>query len=86
LSLLSLLTLVVKGRFSAFQEAEYPAHLTALLEVDLRRIFEEAALRGIRVSYTKRGRVPFTGMHYPLALASLAPRWLSDNIVVAGRR
>ena len=86
LSLLSLLTLVVKRRFSAFQDAEYPAHLTALLEVDLRRILEEAGLRDIRVSYTKHGRMPLTGLHYPLALATLAPRWLSDNVVVAGRR
>ncbi len=86
LSLLSLLTLAVKGRFSAFQDSEYPAHLTALLEVDLRRILAEAGLRDIRVAYTKHGRIPFTGMHYPAALASLAPRSLSDNVVAAGRR
>ena len=86
LSLLSLLTLAIKGRFSAFQDSEYPAHLTALLEVDLRRILAEAGLRDIRVAYTRRGRMPFTGLHYPAALASLAPRWLSDNVVAAGRR
>lgn len=86
LSLLSLLTLAAKGRFSAFQDAEYPAHLTALLEVDLRRILGEAGLHDIRVAYTKRGRIPFTGVHFPAALASLAPRSLSDNVVAAGRR
>lgn len=86
LSLLSLLTLALKGRFSAFQDAEYPAHLTALLEVDLRRILEEAGLGDIRVSYTRHGRIPFTGLHHPVALATIAPRWLSDNVVAAGRR
>lgn len=86
LSLLSLLTLAAKGRFSAFQDAEYPAHLTALLEVDLRRILAEAGLRDIRVAYTSRGRIPFSGWHYPPALAVLAPRWLSDNVVAAGQR
>jgi hypothetical protein len=86
LSLLSLLTLAAKGRFSAFQDSEYPAHLTALLEVDLRRILSEAGLRDVRVAYTKHGRIPFTGAHYPAALANLAPQSLSDNVVAAGRR
>ena len=38
LSLASLMTLPVKHRFSYFQDVHYPAHLTALLEVDLMRI------------------------------------------------
>ena len=38
LSLLSKLTLAVKNQFNAFQESSYPAHLTALLEIDLRRM------------------------------------------------
>ncbi len=41
LSLLSLITLLIKHRFSAFQDVHYPAHLTALLEVDLKRIAAE---------------------------------------------
>jgi 2-polyprenyl-3-methyl-5-hydroxy-6-metoxy-1,4-benzoquinol methylase len=86
LSLLSLLTLATRGRFPAFQDSEYPAHLTALLEVDLRRILGEAGLRDIRVSYTHHGRIPFTGLHYPVTLSTFAPRWLSDNVVAAGRR
>lgn len=86
LSALSLLTLAGKGRFSAFQDAAYPAHRTALLEVDLRRILGEAGLADIRVSYTRHGRIPLTGLHYPVALAAIAPRWLSDNVVAAGRR
>lgn len=86
LSLLSLLTLAAKGRFSAFQDSEYPAHRTALLEVDLRRIFDEAGVRDVRVSYTKRGRIPLTALHYPVGLSAFAPRWLSDNVVAAGRR
>ena len=41
LSLLSKLTLILKNQFNAFQEAPglYPAHITALLEIDLIRIF-----------------------------------------------
>jgi 2-polyprenyl-3-methyl-5-hydroxy-6-metoxy-1,4-benzoquinol methylase len=86
LSALSLLTLVVKGRFAAFQDSEYPAHRTALLEVDLRRIAWECGLQDVLVEYTRHGRVPFTANHFPHAMASLAPRRLSDNLVMIGRR
>ena len=86
LSALSLLTLVLKGRFSAFQDGSYPAHRTALLEVDLRRIMTECGLRDLAVTFTRLGRLPLSAWHYPGAIAALAPRRLSDNIVIAGRR
>lgn len=86
LSALSLLTLVVKGRFSAFQERDYPAHRTALLEIDLRRIAAECGLGDIEIAYSRRGRLPLTPWHYPSALAGLLPRRLSDNLAMIGRR
>lgn len=86
LSALSLLTLIVKGRFSAFQERDYPAHRTALLEIDLRRIAAECGLADVHVEYTRRGRVPLTPWHYPAPVAALAPRRLSDNLAMMGRR
>ena len=81
LSVLSMLTLVTRGQFSAFQENSYPAHRTALLEIDLRRIAGECGLIDARVDYTAQGRVPMTGRHYPQALARLLPCALSDNLV-----
>lgn len=86
LSALSLLTLALKGRFSAFQDHEYPAHRTALLEIDLRRIMTECGLGDLAVTYTQLGRLPLGAWHYPDTVAGLAPRLLSDNIVIAGRR
>jgi 2-polyprenyl-3-methyl-5-hydroxy-6-metoxy-1,4-benzoquinol methylase len=86
LSVLSLLTLVVKGRFSAFQDTAYPAHRTALLEIDLRRMARESRLRDETIEYTDHGRVPLTPWHYPATLARLAPRRLSDNVVLIARR
>jgi 2-polyprenyl-3-methyl-5-hydroxy-6-metoxy-1,4-benzoquinol methylase len=86
LSVLSLLTLVVKGRFSAFQDSAYPAHRTALLEVDLHRIARECRLRDEAIEHTRRGRMPLTSWHYPTAVARLAPRRLSDNVVLIARR
>ena len=86
LSLLSLASLAVKGHFAAFQDGSYPAHRTALLETDLRRIAAECRLEEITVIYTCRGRVPLTALHYPTAVARLAPRAFSDNIVIVGLR
>lgn len=85
-SLLSLLTLVVKGRFSAFQDMHYPAHLTALLEIDLRRIAGEAGLVETEIVYSGEGRIVLTPLHYPRPLAKLAPQLCSDNLVLLGRR
>jgi 2-polyprenyl-3-methyl-5-hydroxy-6-metoxy-1,4-benzoquinol methylase len=86
LSLLSLLTLIAKQRFSAFQDASYPAHRTALLEIDLRRIAAECGLCDVEIRYTCRGRVPLTGAHYPAVLSTRFPRALSDNVLMVGRR
>lgn len=85
LSLLSVVTLVAKQRFSAFQDGSYPAHRTALLEIDLRRIAAECGLEDIEIRYTCSGRVPLTGRHYPRAMSRLWPRGLSDNVLLAAR-
>jgi SAM-dependent methyltransferase len=86
LSVLSLATLGIKRRFSAFQDAHYPAHRTALLEIDLRRAAGECGLRSVDVLYSHAGRVPLTPWHYPAALAGRFPRALSDNLLLIGRK
>ena len=86
LSLLSLLTLLMKQRFSAFQDTAYPAHRTALLEVDLRRMARETGLEAVEVRFTASGRMPLTGTHYPESLSRRWPRALSDNVVLIGRK
>lgn len=85
LSVLSLVTLIVKQRFSAFQDGAYPAHRTALLEIDLRRMAAECGLEQIAIRYTCSGRLPLTGAHYPAGVASLWPRGCSDNVALVGR-
>jgi SAM-dependent methyltransferase len=86
LSLLSKLTLVVKNQFNAFQDGSYPAHLTALLEIDLRRMAAECGLGEVAVAYTGEGRIPGTPWHYPNFLSRWFSRALSDNVLVCGRR
>lgn len=83
-SLLSLITLLLKGEFNAFQEAPglYPSHLTALLEVDLRRIARECDLQEIEINYSGNGRVPFTPWGWP---AIFRGRRFSDNVLVSAK-
>jgi SAM-dependent methyltransferase len=86
LSLLSKMTLVLKNQFNAFQNGSYPAHLTALLEIDLRRIADECGLQDVAVAYSQQGRMPGTPWHYPRMLSRCWPRALSDNVLVVGRK
>jgi 2-polyprenyl-3-methyl-5-hydroxy-6-metoxy-1,4-benzoquinol methylase len=86
LSFLSLLTLILKHKFQAFQDVHYPAHLTALLEIDLRRIAGECGLTRIDIDYTLAGRIPGTALHYPRFLSRWFPRALSDNVLVIGQK
>jgi 2-polyprenyl-3-methyl-5-hydroxy-6-metoxy-1,4-benzoquinol methylase len=86
LSVLSFMTLALKRRFSAFQDAHYPAHRTALLESDLRRIVEAAGLEAVENGYSLHGRIPLTGSHYPAGASRRWPRALSDNIMIVARK
>jgi 2-polyprenyl-3-methyl-5-hydroxy-6-metoxy-1,4-benzoquinol methylase len=86
LSLLSRATLVAKGEHNAFREGSYPAHITALLEVDLRRIAAECGLEEVAVEFSGSGRLAGTGRHYPAWVSRLWPRGLSDNLLLAGRK
>jgi 2-polyprenyl-3-methyl-5-hydroxy-6-metoxy-1,4-benzoquinol methylase len=86
LSLLSKLTLVFKNQFNAFLDSCYPAHLTALLESDLRRIARECWLEEVAVVYSGDGRMPGGPWHYPRWLSRRFPRALSDNVLLLGKK
>jgi 2-polyprenyl-3-methyl-5-hydroxy-6-metoxy-1,4-benzoquinol methylase len=84
LSLLSKMTLMLKNRFGAFQDVHYPAHITALLEIDLIRIATACGLQDPSISYSNSGRIVFTSVHYPRAISGRWPRMMSDNICLCG--
>jgi 2-polyprenyl-3-methyl-5-hydroxy-6-metoxy-1,4-benzoquinol methylase len=86
LSLLSKLTLVVKNQFNAFQDGCYPAHLTALLEIDLRRMALECRLGDVAIAHSRAGRIPGVSWHYPALLSRFWPRTFSDNVLLLGRK
>lgn len=84
-SALSLLTLAFRGRFAAFQDVNYPAHITALLDVDLRRIASECGLVDARIEFTACGRIPKAHQCYPEFLSRRFPAALSDNVLLVAR-
>jgi len=86
LSLLSLGMLIFKQRFLAFQDVHYPTHLTALLEIDLRRIAAECGLSKIGIEYSCAARIPFTDRLYPRWISRRWPRLFSENVLVIGQR
>lgn len=85
-SLLSALTLVARGHYAAFGDGEYPAHISALLPLDLVRIAAECGLVESRIEYSLQGRLAFTGRHYPAFLSRMFPAALSDNLFLVARR
>jgi 2-polyprenyl-3-methyl-5-hydroxy-6-metoxy-1,4-benzoquinol methylase len=91
LSLASKLCLVFKDEFLHFQERPglYPAHISALLEVDLRRMAAELGLVDVRIDYTGHGRVPFSVKKWPAWLSQArgkGARLFSDNVLLAARK
>ena len=86
-SLRALLSIVLKGHFVAFLDSSYPAHITALVITDLRRVLREAGFEKVEVLFSNRGSIP--GRPRTLwqnFVGSLRGRWFSDNVIVVGRK
>jgi 2-polyprenyl-3-methyl-5-hydroxy-6-metoxy-1,4-benzoquinol methylase len=82
----SLVTLALKGHHQEFTDENYPAHITALVGTDLRRILTEAGFEAIECAYalTSRlyGRLTWAGL-----LPSLKPgRRTGKHAVVTARK
>jgi len=81
-SLRSLLSVVLYEHFVAFRDSCYPAHITALLKMDLLRMSEENHLNHIKTLYTNRGGLP--GLPrlswQAVSFGLLRGSWFSDNI------
>lgn len=85
-SAFSLLMLLLKRRYRAFQEPTDSFMISPMLESDTTRAMRAAGLVELRTFYSLRGKMPFTTAIYPTWLARLAPRLLSDHYGVVGRK
>lgn len=86
LSWLSKLTFLTRHQFNAFTAANYPAHITALLEIDLVRMAQENGLESIQIGHSQQGRIPGTGAHFPASLSAAFPRAFSNNVLILARK
>jgi 2-polyprenyl-3-methyl-5-hydroxy-6-metoxy-1,4-benzoquinol methylase len=82
-SFTSLLSLALRGYFSAFSSQNYPAHITPLLEIDAVRIFRETGFREIETHFTDSGRMPGVSIHWQRIFGRCARgKRFSDNFFV----
>jgi 2-polyprenyl-3-methyl-5-hydroxy-6-metoxy-1,4-benzoquinol methylase len=87
-SIRSYLGLIVAGHFTHFLGDCYPAHITALLRLDLVRMCREAGFDPPRFDYTHQGAVPkFTRATWQqLSFGLLRGRLFSDTVAMITRR
>jgi 2-polyprenyl-3-methyl-5-hydroxy-6-metoxy-1,4-benzoquinol methylase len=87
-SIRSLVALCLVGDFAAFRVPQYPAHITALTNNDLVRVFEEAGFKVEGVYFSDRGCLPawprFSWQQFSFGL--LRGRLFSDNVAVLLRK
>jgi 2-polyprenyl-3-methyl-5-hydroxy-6-metoxy-1,4-benzoquinol methylase len=82
-SLRSIASLVLGRHFAAFLGASYPAHISAVLELDFTRICAETGFEPPKFHYTNTGRIPkMTRLRWP---AGFGGRWFSDNLALETR-
>ena len=84
----SILSLVLKRHFAAFTGSSYPAHITALLRMDLGRIFSEAGFTSISFRFTDHGALPhFTRLNWQsISCGILSGVRYSDNFICIARK
>ncbi|MEK6542506.1 MAG: methyltransferase domain-containing protein [Pseudomonadota bacterium] len=83
-SIRSYAALVAGGHFAAFLGTSYPAHITALLRLDLVRICYECGLAPPIFSYTNVGGIPKMPRHsgQSFSFGLLKGRLFSDNLLM----
>ena len=84
----SIVSLIARGHFGAFTGASYPAHITALLRLDTKRLLTEAGFADIEHSFTHSGGIPGrpTVSWQQASLGLLRGLRYSDNYVTTARK
>lgn len=87
-SIRSYVSLVLGGHFADFRGSSYPAHITALLRLDLLRLCEEAGFTRPTFHYTDYGGIPGSPHRtwQWLSLGLLRGRLFSDNVGLVAER
>lgn len=80
-SLLSVITYVIKGYFSAFGPRDYPAHITPVSRYDFKNALTKAGFKNIQFTNIKNGRIPKTKFHWQTFFPFLSGKLFSDNYI-----
>ncbi len=81
------LSLLARRHFWAFTDSSYPAHLTALLEQDLRRVAKEAGFTEMWFDYRLPGGIPRRPrLQWQQISIRLSGRLFCDNVVMIARK
>jgi 2-polyprenyl-3-methyl-5-hydroxy-6-metoxy-1,4-benzoquinol methylase len=82
-SIRSLIALLIRGHYVAFDDSCYPAHITALLHKDLMRVLSEAGFSNVRFEFTNFGGVPKMPVvsWQQVSFGLLRGRRFSDNVI-----
>ena len=77
-------SLLIDGHFADFTSNSYPAHIVALLRLDLQRICNEVGFRPPKFYYSNYGRIPkFVGRSWQsISLGLLRGQLFSDTIAM----
>ena len=82
----SIISLLFRGHFSAFTDHSYPAHITPVIQTDLRRMLIEAGLIFDKVIQSNQGRIPGTNLHWQSIFPFLKGKLFSDNYIMLARK
>jgi 2-polyprenyl-3-methyl-5-hydroxy-6-metoxy-1,4-benzoquinol methylase len=87
-SIRSYVSLLLGGHFAMFRGNSYPAHITALLRLDLIRICAESGFAPPEFFYSNRGSLPkITMVHWQsFSFGLLRGQWFSDNVGMLTRK
>jgi 2-polyprenyl-3-methyl-5-hydroxy-6-metoxy-1,4-benzoquinol methylase len=87
-SIRSLCALLFGGHFVAFRGASYPAHITALVRLDLSRLCAEAGFMVPRFHFSNRGGIPKLPklQWQTISLGLLKGRFFSDNLAITAEK
>lgn len=79
--------LIFAGHFTHFLGACYPAHITALLRLDLSRLCAESGFSSPAFRFTDDGAIPkLARVHWQqVSFGLLRGRWFSDNVCMVAR-
>ncbi len=84
----SLLSFIFRGHFIDFLDSSYPAHITPMVLMDMKRILQECGLELFHLEYSGRGTLPvWTSLSWQkISMDLLSGKRFSDHVMLVVRK